>query len=107
MRRLDDFMTDSFHRVELTFADQTFADGHFIIKSPLDREKGPVGPGRSEFSLFSKIKENSHFHWLKVSSHLKSVCLLGAKDLHLTEYFEQTAHGSAIEKDRTTRKTQF
>ena len=36
--------TDSFCRVELTFADQTFADGHLIIKSPMDREEGPVGP---------------------------------------------------------------
>ena len=33
-------------RADLTFADQTFADGHFTsyYKSPLDREEGPVGP---------------------------------------------------------------
>ena len=46
---LNDFTTESFRRVELTFAhqtfaDQTFADGHLIIKSPMDREEGPVGP---------------------------------------------------------------
>ena len=43
-RFIDDFTTESFHRVELTFADQTFADRHLIIKSPMDREEGPVGP---------------------------------------------------------------
>ena len=42
-RFLDDFTTESFRRVELTFADQTFADGDLIIKSPMDREEGPVG----------------------------------------------------------------
>ena len=26
------------------FADQTFADGHLIIKAPMEREEGPVGP---------------------------------------------------------------
>ena len=34
-------------RADLTFADQTFANGHFTTsyyKSPLDREEGPVGP---------------------------------------------------------------
>ena len=40
--RFDDFTTESFRRVE--FADQTFADGHLIIKSPINREEGPVGP---------------------------------------------------------------
>ena len=41
---LGDFTTESFRGVKLTFADQTFADGHLIIKSPMDRKEGPVGP---------------------------------------------------------------
>ena len=55
----DDFTTESFRCVELTFADQTFADRHLITKSPLDSEEGPVGHWRSvqlidRFLIFQK-----------------------------------------------------
>ena len=38
-RFLDNFTTESFGRIELTFA-----DGHLNIKSRMDREERPVGP---------------------------------------------------------------
>ena len=38
------FYAGSFRQVELTFADQTFANGHLIIKSPMNRQEGPAGP---------------------------------------------------------------
>ena len=42
--KLRSVSTILFRRVELTFADETLADRHLIIKSPMDREEGPVGP---------------------------------------------------------------
>ena len=43
-RFIDDITTELFRLVELTFAYQTFANGHLFIKSPMDRKEGPVGP---------------------------------------------------------------